>query len=694
VTALLDAILAHAVHRPHHTALCGEAGSISWSQAATIIERSAAELAERYNGGRPIGVVVDHSPASALLLVALLESGVPAIPLPPFFTPRQTEGALLQAGASELIAEVHIHGDRLVVDASSLSTNPAVLPQGTAFISYSSGSTGEPKGICLAADHLVAVARAVSSFLDPMHAGRHLAVLPFGILLEQVAGLYASMIAGGTYVALPAAQLGLAHSLRPEQSLLLDTIEREHITSLILVPEYLATLTGAMASSGRRLPRLTLVAVGGAKVPLGLLERARAVGLPVRQGYGLTETGSVVTLEDAAGCMDGSTGRSIGLHRLSLGDDGEVIVDGPLYLGMVGGAQSTGPLRTGDRGQMDKTGRLWIEGRKSSLIVTSLGRNIAPEWIEELLVEQPEVAQAMVRSDGAAGLEALIVPTKLTSDVHVAARRANAALPSYARVTHVRAVAPFTPANGQLTGNGRLRRAAIDQAYPVESFVMSFFDRLVAETRVEQARFALTPQLVAGLGGKISREDYLAYLQEAYHHVRHTVPLMRKARERLAARGKDMLVRALDTYELEEIGHEQWILDDIRTAGGDAASVKASQPGPATRKMIDHAYRTISEGNPAALFGMVFVLEGTSVAIANAAADALQRSLDLPDAAVRYLTSHGALDQDHMKGLEALLNGIEDRDDQAAIIAMAREMFDLFGALFASIELQGTRDAA
>ena len=105
-----------------------------------------------------------------------------------------------------------------------------------------------------------------------------------------------------------------------------------------------------------------------------------------------------------------------------------------------------------------------------------------------------------------------------------------------------------------------------------------FFDRLVAETREEQVRFAMTPQLLAGLTGQISRGDYVAYLTQAYHHVRHTVPLMRGARSALADRGNQLLVNALDEYIEEEIGHEEWILDDIEAAGGDRVAAASSEP--------------------------------------------------------------------------------------------------------------------
>uniref|UniRef100_UPI0035CB2483 iron-containing redox enzyme family protein n=1 Tax=uncultured Sphingomonas sp. TaxID=158754 RepID=UPI0035CB2483 len=363
-----------------------------------------------------------------------------------------------------------------------------------------------------------------------------------------------------------------------------------------------------------------------------------------------------------------------------------------MFLGTIGAPRAAAPLATGDLGRFDANGRLWIEGRKSSLIVTGFGRNISPEWIEGNLTARPEILQAMVRGDGRPELDALLVSATPTADIATAVAAVNATLPAYARVGRWQVVPPFTPTNGLLTGNGRLKRAAISRTYPEASDTMPFFDRLVSETREAQARFAMVPQLQAGLTGRITRADYIAYLSQAYHHVRHTVPLMQEARVRLSE--NPLLVDALDDYIVEETGHEHWIIEDIDAAGGDGAAVAASAPAPATAAMVEHAYRTIREGNPAAFFGMVYVLEGTSIAMASSGADAVRKTLGLPPEAFHYLTSHGALDQDHMQFFEKLMNRIDDPDDQAAIIAMARDIFGLFGALFAEIELEGARVAA
>ncbi len=693
----LHAVDHHAARRPMALAIDGSIQA-DWRTLARTVPALAADLGEQFEPGRPVATRLDHGAAETLLDLALIEAGLPTIPLPPFFTPAQVAAALDQAGAAASITGAVGAGlaerPRFSLTTERRLRRTVELPTGTARITFTSGSTGAPRGLCLSLHHLLAVAGGVVSRLGVHHAGRHLPLLPPGILLENVAGFLATIIAGGTYVALPQREVGLADPFRPDFAAMLRAIDARAITSLILVPEYLAGLVAAMRATGARLPRLTIVAVGGARVSPALLDAAADLGLPVRQGYGLTECASVVALDDGEAAGRGSVGRGIGVNAITLAADGEIIVDEPLFLGTIGQARTPGPYATGDLGRVDAEGRLWIEGRKSALIITSHGRNISPEWIEGMLLAQPAILQAMVRGEGRPAPDTLIVPASPDADVDAALADVNGHLPAYARVGHWRVVPPFTPSRGLLTGNGRLRRAAIDQAYPYPERHMDqpFFNRLVEDTREAQARFALTPQLQAGLTGRISRADYVAYLTQAFHHVRHTVPLMQEARTRLGHR--PVLVDALDEYILEETGHEEWILDDIAAAGGDRALAAASEPAPATKAMVDHAYLTIREGDPAAFFGMVYVLEGTSIALASHGASAVQAALGLPDGAFRYLTSHGAIDQDHMVFFEKLMNRVDQEDDRRAIVEMAKDIFRLFGGMFASIELEAAHAAA
>ena len=213
---------------------------------------------------------------------------------------------------------------------------------------------------------------------------------------------------------------------------------------------------------------------------------------------------------------------------------------------------------------------------------------------------------------------------------------------------------------------------------------MSFFQRLVAETVDGQMEIASVPQIQDGLSGAISRETYIAYLTEAYHHVKHTVPLMMAAKAGLDDRHQRFR-EALDEYVAEETGHENWILNDIRHCGGDPVAVRNGTPRPATQAMVDYAYDYIRRVNPMGFFGMVLVLEGTSIRLASQGAGAVASTLGLGPECFSYLTSHGALDQDHMRFFAQLMDEVDDPADQKAIIEVAQAIFERFADVFRAI---------
>jgi len=215
---------------------------------------------------------------------------------------------------------------------------------------------------------------------------------------------------------------------------------------------------------------------------------------------------------------------------------------------------------------------------------------------------------------------------------------------------------------------------------------MSFHHQLFEQTAAARQGLLATPIIQGALRGEVSLPSYLAFLREAYHHVRHTVPLLQATQAALPAHHA-WLRGPLDEYIEEEAGHDEWILQDIAACGGDAAAVRHGAPGHATEVMVAYAYDTIARGNPLGFFGMVHVLEGTSVSLALLAADAIQKPLSLPDTAFSYLRSHGTLDQQHVQHFARLMDRIEDPRDQAAIVHAARAFFRLYGDVFRGLPL-------
>jgi pyrroloquinoline quinone (PQQ) biosynthesis protein C len=212
-----------------------------------------------------------------------------------------------------------------------------------------------------------------------------------------------------------------------------------------------------------------------------------------------------------------------------------------------------------------------------------------------------------------------------------------------------------------------------------------FYDQLLSATAQERAALLALPFIRNGASGAISRADYVSFLSQAYHHVKHTLPLLMACGARLPDR-LDWLRLAITEYIKEETGHEEWILNDIRACGGDAERARRAQPGMAVEIMVAYAYDTIMRVHPVGFFGMVLVLEGTSTEVATRAAESLKRSLALPDAAFTYLSSHGALDVNHIRFFQSLVNRISDAGDRTVLIHCARVFYHLYGNIFRSLD--------
>lgn len=215
----------------------------------------------------------------------------------------------------------------------------------------------------------------------------------------------------------------------------------------------------------------------------------------------------------------------------------------------------------------------------------------------------------------------------------------------------------------------------------------AFHPQLEILTAADRQWLITAPVIQRALTGQITRELYVAFLTQAYHHVRHTVPLMMAVGSRLPSSHRWLLDEVAHYIE-EEMGHDEWILSDIEYAGGDRNAARLSQPLPATDAMVGFAYDVTTRRNPVGFFGMVYVLEGTSVALALKAAERIQSVLGLPPQAMTYLRSHGELDQEHIHHLAGILNRLDNPTDRDAVLNGARTFFWLYGNVFRSLEVE------
>jgi len=483
---VLSALSHHAVTQPHSVALRGRDASITYAELDRAVHSLAASLAE--TGLKTLALLADNGPAWAIADLAALRAGLRLVPLPLFFSPQQIAHALRDAGVDGVIVEsdaplapmlsaLPAQRFALPVANGSISllkmpalaaTRAASIAPATQKITYTSGTTGEPRGVCLSAELVQQQAQVLRTASAATQDDRHLSAVPLATLLENIGGLYAPLLAGAQTCLLPLADVGLGGATQFDPKRLLHAVQTHNATTLILVPQLLHGLVLALEAGAPPPKTLRFIAVGGAPLSPRLLERALRLGLPVFEGYGLSECGSVVALNTPGARSVGSVGRPLPGTSLEFSAEGEISVRGRGFLGYVGDVirAESQPVATGDLGYLDAAGFLFLNGRKKNLFVTAFGRNVAPEWVERELSLMTAIAQAAVFGEARPFNSAVIVARAGDAEVDAALALVNASLPDYARVSRwIRADAPFSTTNDQLTSNGRLRRTAIEAAY-------------------------------------------------------------------------------------------------------------------------------------------------------------------------------------------------------------------------------------
>ncbi|MDF1820625.1 MAG: AMP-binding protein [Alcanivoracaceae bacterium] len=458
---LLDRIRHHAHHQPDRIALSDESASLSYAQLVQAIEKRADQL--KHADAKSVALTGDNSVSWALWDLACLRAGVINTPLPGFFSQTQTENVIRQAGID---AFIDADGDSLSAGNSCEGKAAHAAPAGTAKITFTSGSTADPKGVCLSKANLDSTVASLASSVGTTGITEHLCVLPLATLLENVAGVYLPLWLGAHTRFCARDQLGF-NGTRLDIFRLIKTLSDVAPQSVILVPELLSALVKA-ADLGLPLPdSLAFVAVGGGCVSPAVIERAWQHGLPVHQGYGLSEATSVVALTPPGEGRADYAGKLLEHITARIDEDDHLLIQGDsIMLGYLGEPEPASRwLDTGDLGQLDADGYLKILGRSKNLLITSWGRNISPEWVESELLSEPVILQAMVLGEAELGLRAVIyaMPGISSEQISAAVARCNARLPEYARIIDtIRSQQPFATDNGLLTGNGRLRRAAIE----------------------------------------------------------------------------------------------------------------------------------------------------------------------------------------------------------------------------------------
>lgn len=394
----LRAIQRHAADRSDKTAVvCGER-SVTYAALERLVAGAVGALADAPE------VVGLHGPNGIEWIIAdlaLAALGRTVVPVPDFFSEEQVAYLVERAGIGRIIAGAEL---------SERDGGFDIAP-GARKVIFTSGTTGAPKGVVHGSKQLDFITVALTRAAGVREDDIHMSSLPFALLLEQVCGVAVPLTAGCTTVIAPEiSNVCAAGQLGP----LAGKCEEIRPTTTVLVPQQLKGWTAQLAAKGQTAPdSLRFVAVGGAHVAETLSQQARDCGIPVFEGYGLSECCSVVAVNRPGDAKGGTAGRPLDGLKVVIDDDGEIVVAGDSVMDGYLGEDTTpdGVWRTGDVGAFDEDGFLHVRGRKDDVIVTGYGRNISPAWIEAMLTADPRIAHCAVIGAGRPFLTSIIVLT-------------------------------------------------------------------------------------------------------------------------------------------------------------------------------------------------------------------------------------------------------------------------------------------
>ncbi len=300
------------------------------------------------------------------------------------------------------------------IDAACASRK-AARPDSLATILYTSGTTGEPKGVMLTQHNLASNTLATIEAFGFADDDLRLNFLPLSHIFARTCDLYC-WLAGGTRMAIAESRETVIADCQAIQPTVLNGVP--HFYDRVyrgLSEKGLAEVPGALKAALGGAVRYCCG--GGAALPVHLFDYFHSHGVPLLQGYGLTESSPVISLSSVKAFRRGASGRPIPGIEVRIADDGEILTRGPnVMVGYYENPEATadvlkdGWLHTGDLGHLDADNFLTITGRKKEIIVTLGGKNIAPVYLESLLTQDPLILQALVIGDDRPCLAALLVP--------------------------------------------------------------------------------------------------------------------------------------------------------------------------------------------------------------------------------------------------------------------------------------------
>jgi long-subunit acyl-CoA synthetase (AMP-forming) len=410
---LFDSMKRHASEAGDLIAVSDRHGRLSRRELFARVIGLAADLKTK---PKTVGIYAPNGLAWVIAQIACALAGKIVVPLPTFFSSAQLGHVVRDASVELILASEQTRALALqsgvptnVIDIHRTGAGLPDVIDGFGQIIYTSGSTGQPKGVRHQSGQIAWSAAALGSAIGAAATDSYLSVLPLPLLLETICSIFIPTLLGA-YVHF---DTGLAEQIgRGDATGIARAFETHRPTTSVLVPQLLKHWVAELQAVGQPAPSsLRFIAVGGAPVPNQVANAAWSLGIPVHEGYGLSECCSVVAVNRPKERRPGTVGQPLSGLSVSI-DDGEIVVDGPSITdGYLGQKPAQGAWRTGDLGEIDRDGFITVHGRKDSLLVTSFGRNVSPEWIETMLLADPRIAFCTVAGHGEPHLTALLIPS-------------------------------------------------------------------------------------------------------------------------------------------------------------------------------------------------------------------------------------------------------------------------------------------
>lgn len=425
---------------------------LSWTEYRRQADRAAAGLIALGIGvGDRVGILSENRYEWLIADIAILSTGAVDVPMHAPLTAPQIEYQLSHSGCRGVIVSNQLQADKVrevlprlpglefivAVDriewtgtiphlswetlkhrgSGNLRDRERQLTRDSlATIVYTSGTTGNPKGVMLTHGNLLSNSEAMLEVSAQLPTDILLSWLPYSHIYARTVDHYATILAGGI-LALAESRDTLLVNLREIEPMWVTAVPRFYEKVWCMV-ERLSAEERSKRLQGLFGPRLRWLSSGGAPLPLHVAEGFEQAGLKIREGYGLTESSPVITFNRLHHFKLGTVGTAIpGVEVKIAPEDGEILTRGPHVMkGYWNDPEATAAvivddwLLTGDVGHLDDQGFLTITDRKKDLLVTSGGKNIAPSEIERILTSDPAIDQAVIFGDAKPFITALIVP--------------------------------------------------------------------------------------------------------------------------------------------------------------------------------------------------------------------------------------------------------------------------------------------